>query len=325
MTWFWTGFILLVLCLLALDLGVLNKRAHAPSIKEALGWTAGWVSLGVLFSGVVYYIYQNKLYTAGGDAGTIPYSGVNAMLTYLTGFVLEESLSIDNLFVMVLIFRNYRIPGTFQHRVLFWGILGAIVMRAGMILGGVWLVTRFGWVMYLFGAYLIIQGVSQLKPEKEDNEVPSTSMLERLISKILPITREENPSGHFLLRLNGKLYATTLLVALVSVEAADVVFALDSVPAVLTVTTDPFIVFTSNVFAILGLRSLYFVIAGMMDRFGHLKYALAAILVFVGAKMVLHKLIHIPIWVSLGVIVLSVVVGVLSSMWASRTPVTGPS
>lgn len=323
MTWFWTGFIVLVLCLLALDLGVLNKRAHQPSIKEALAWTAGWLSLGALFSGVVYYIYQNKLYSQLDGSGSIPYSGGEAMLTYLTGFVLEESLSIDNLFVMVLIFRSYKIPGTYQHRVLFWGILGAIVMRAGMILGGVWLVTRFAWVTYLFGLYLVVQGLLQFKPEKDedgDEGAPAKTMAEHLVSKFLPVTREANPEGHFLLRLgqDQKLHATTLLVALVSVEFADVVFALDSVPAVLTVSTDPFIVFTSNVFAILGLRSLYFVIAGMMDRFGHLKYALAAILIFVGAKMGLHEVLHIPISVSLGFIVSAVLIGVGTSMYASR-------
>ncbi|MFT3925472.1 MAG: TerC/Alx family metal homeostasis membrane protein [Myxococcales bacterium] len=323
MTWFWTGFIVLVLCLLALDLGVLNKRAHQPSIKEALGWTAGWITLGVLFSGVVYYIYEHKLYSQIEGSGTIPYGGADAMLTYLTGFVLEESLSIDNLFVMVLIFRSYKIPGTYQHRVLFWGILGAIVMRAIMILGGVWLVTHFHWVMYLFGMYLVVQGLLQFKPEKEDeddDESPAKTWLEKLIGRVLPVTRESNPEGHFVMRLGpeNKLHATQLLVALISVEAADVVFALDSVPAVLTVSTDPFIVFTSNVFAILGLRSLYFVIAGMMDRFGHLKYALAAILIFVGAKMCLHKIVHIPISLSLVFIVSAVIAGVLTSMYASR-------
>jgi tellurite resistance protein TerC len=320
MTWFWTAFIALVLCLLAIDLGVLNKRAHTPTVREALAWTGGWVTLGVLFSGVVFFIYENKLYSSLEGTGSVPYTGTDAMLTYLTGFVLEESLSIDNLFVMVLIFRNYRIPSALQHRVLFWGILGALVMRAGMIMGGVWLITRFSWIMYLFGLYLVVQGLAQLKPESdEEDEAPSTTFLERLIGKLLPVIREEAPTGSFLVRVGGKLTATHLLVALVSVEAADVVFALDSVPAVLTVSTDPFIVFTSNVFAILGLRSLYFVIASMMDRFGHLKYALAAILVFVGLKMVLHELVHIPISLSLGVIICSVVAGVIASMWASRT------
>lgn len=323
MTWFWTAFILLIFCLLALDLGVLNRRAHTPSIKEALSWTAGWVSLGVLFSGVVFYIYENQLYSQAEGMGTIAYSGKEAMLTYLMGFVLEESLSIDNLFVMVLIFKSYRIPSAFQHRVLFWGILGAIVMRAIMIMGGVWLVTRFEWIMYVFGAYLLVQGLLQLRPEKDEgeDETPTSTLLERLVGKVLPVLREDIPSGKFLVRKDGVLHATLLFVALVSVEFTDVVFALDSVPAVLTVSTDPFIVFTSNVFAILGLRSLYFVIAGMMDRFGHLKYALAAILIFVGAKMVVHKFFHVPIAVSLAVIVTAVLAGVLSSMWSSRPTV----
>jgi tellurite resistance protein TerC len=312
MTWFWAGFITLVIVLLALDLGVLNRKAHKPSLREALSWTAGWITLGVLFSGVVYTIYERKLYTSSPDSGTIAYSGLDAALTYLTGFVLEESLSIDNLFVMVLIFKNFRIPTAYQHRVLFWGILGAIVMRAGMILGGVWLVTNFRWIMYVFGAYLIWQGVAQLRHKDEGDAPPGA--LERIITRVLPIRREDVPEGKFLVRVDGRLAGTTLLLALINIETADVVFALDSVPAVLTVTTDPFIVFTSNIFAILGLRSLYFVIADMMDRFEHLRYALAFILVFVGVKMTIHDFLHIPIAASLGTIVAAVVIGIFSSM-----------
>ena len=318
MTWFWIGFLVLVLVLLAVDLGVLNRRAHTPSVRESLAWSAGWISLGVLFSVLVFFIYDCKLY-GELDSGIVPYAGVDAVLTYLTAFVLEKSLSIDNLFVMVLIFQTYRIPTQFQHRVLFWGILGAIVMRAGMILGGVWLVTNFQWVMYLFGAYLIFQGLLQLRPEKdEEDESPTRPLLERAVGHVLPVAREEQHTGHFFMRKGGRLHATSLLVALISVECADVVFALDSVPAVLTVSSDSFIVFTSNVFAILGLRSLYFVIATMMDRFGHLKYALAFILVFVGLKMVLHAVLHVPISISLAVILGAVVVGVITSMRATR-------
>lgn len=318
MVMFWTGFIAFVLLLLAFDLGVLNRKAHRPSLREALAWTAGWVSLGVAFSGVVYYLYENKLYTP--DSGSVPYTGTEAMLTYLMGFVLEESLSIDNLFVMVLIFRAYRVPAAFQHRVLFWGILGAIVMRGAMILGGVWLVSRFEWVMYLFGGYLIVQGLLQLKPDDDDEDEgpPRHTLLEKLVSRFLPVHREESPTGKFFVRHEGKLHASTLFIALLSVEGADVVFALDSVPAVLTVTTDPFIVFTSNVFAILGLRSIYFVIADMMDRFGHLKYALAFILTFVGTKMVIHHWVKIPVGLSLGIILMAVIGGIFSSMWATR-------
>jgi len=319
MIWFWIGFLGLVLALLALDLGVLNRRAHTPSVRESLAWSAGWISLGVAFSLLVFFLYERKLY---GDLseGTTPYSGADAVLTYLTAFVLEKSLSIDNLFVMVLIFQTYRIPTHLQHRVLFWGILGAIVMRAGMILGGVWLVTNFQWVMYLFGAYLIFQGLLQLRPEKdEDDESPKRPLLERAVGRLLPVIREPDPTGQFFVRLGGRLHATSLMVALLSVEGADVVFALDSVPAVLTVSTDSFIVFTSNVFAILGLRSLYFVISAMMDRFDHLKYALAFILVFVGLKMVLHGVIHVPIAASLGIILGSVIVGVITSLRATRS------
>jgi tellurite resistance protein TerC len=326
MIWFWIGFLGLVLVLLAVDLGVLNRRAHTPSVRESLAWSAGWISLSVLFSLLVYFIYERKLY-GDLDPGTVPYSGADAVLTYLTAFVLEKSLSIDNLFVMVLIFQTYRIPGHLQHRVLFWGILGAVVMRAGMVLGGVWLVTNFQWVMYLFGAYLIFQGLLQLRPEKDDDHEGEEKrpLLERAVGRVLPVLREPAPSGHFFVRTNGRLHATSLMVALLSVEGADVVFALDSVPAVLTVSADSFIVFTSNVFAILGLRSLYFVIAAMMNRFGHLKYALAFILVFVGAKMTLHQVWHIPIWASLLVIVGAVLVGIVSSLRATRGAPSTPT
>jgi tellurite resistance protein TerC len=319
MIWFWIGFLGLVLVLLALDLGVLNRRAHTPGVSESLAWTAGWIALSVAFSLLVYFIYERKLY-GNLDGGTVPYSGPDAVLTYLTAFVLEKSLSIDNLFVMVLIFQTYRIPGHLQHRVLFWGILGAVVMRAGMILGGVWLVTNFQWVMYVFGAYLIFQGLLQLRPEKVDGDDAGERrpLLERIIGKVVPVLREEHPSGHFFIHSGSRLHVTSLMVALISVEGADVVFALDSVPAVLTVSTDSFIVFTSNVFAILGLRSLYFVIAAMMNRFDHLKYALSFILVFVGLKMTLQQILHIPIVGSLLIILGAMAAGVISSMVATR-------
>jgi tellurite resistance protein TerC len=317
MHWYWIAFLALIVALLALDLGVLNRRAHAPSMREALGWSALWISIGLSFSGAVFALYHYDL--LGGFKGTIDYSGLEAVLTYLTGFVLEESLSIDNLFVMVLIFQNYRIPAAYQHRVLFWGILGALVMRACMILGGVWLITNFEWVMYLFGVYLLVQGALQLRPEGEEGDNEQRPLLERMVSRVLPVLRDQDGGGRFFVRLNGKLHVTPLMIALLSVEVADAVFALDSVPAVLTVSSDSFIVFTSNVFAILGLRSLYFVIAAMMDRFDHLKYALALILIFVGLKMVLNKWIHVPIGNSLAIIAGSVAGGVLTSLWATRS------
>lgn len=322
MPWYWIAFLLLIVTLLALDLGVLNRRAHAPTMREALGWSALWISVGLSFSGAVFALYHFDL--LGDFKGTIDYSGWEATLTYLTGFVLEESLSIDNLFVMVLIFQNYRVPAAFQHRVLFWGILGALVMRGCMILGGVWLITTFQWVMYLFGVYLLVQGLLQLKPESEDEESEKRPLLERMIGRVLPVLREENSDGRFFVRVNGKLHVTQLMIALLSVEVADAVFALDSVPAVLTVSTDSFIVFTSNVFAIMGLRSLYFVIREMMDRFEHLKYALSVILVFVGLKMILHDWVHVPIWISLLIIVGSVVGGVISSLRATRPKADEP-
>ncbi len=315
MPWYWIAFLALIVSLLALDLGVLNRKAHVPTTREALGWSALWVSVGLSFSGVVYLLYQNGV--VGSFGGTLAYTGTEAMLTYLTGFVLEESLSIDNLFVMVLIFQTYRIPPTYQHRVLFWGILGALVMRAIMILGGVWLITTFRWVMYLFGVYLLVQGLLQLRPEKDDEDDEKRPLLERAVGRILPVVRDDS-SGKFFKRIDGRLHATSLMVALLSVEGADAVFALDSVPAVLTVSTDSFIVFTSNVFAIMGLRSLYFVIRDMMDRFDHLKYALAVILIFVGGKMIAADYVHVPIGISLAIIVGSVVVGVISSLVATQ-------
>src|ERR1700712_1431551 len=217
MLWFWIGFLGLVLVLLALDLGVLNRRAHAPSVREALAWSAGWISLSVLFSLMVFFIYEKKLYGAP-DPAVVGYSGRDAVLTYLTAFVLEKSLSIDNLFVMVLIFQTYRVPSELQHRVLFWGILGAVTMRAGMILGGVWLVTNFQWVMYLFGAYLVFQGLLQLKPGKDDEskQEPKRPLLERAVSRVVPVLREAHPR-HFFVRKDGRLQVTSLLVALISV------------------------------------------------------------------------------------------------------------
>lgn len=315
MPWYWIAFLALIIALLALDLGVLNRKAHVPSTREALGWSALWISVGVAFSGVVFLLYERGL--VGSFGGTLPYSGIEALLTYLTGFVLEESLSIDNLFVMVLIFQIYRISPTYQHRVLFWGILGALVMRAIMILGGVWLITSFRWVMYLFGVYLLVQGLLQLKPEGDEEDEEKRPLLERAIGRFLPVVQNDE-SGKFFLRIDGKLHVTPLMVSLLSVEAADAVFALDSVPAVLTVSTDSFIVFTSNVFAIMGLRSLYFVIRDMMDRFDHLKYALSVILIFVGGKMIAQDLVHVPIGISLCIIVGSVIVGVITSLTATR-------
>lgn len=315
MPWYWIAFLGLIVALLALDLGVLNRKAHVPSTREALGWSALWISVGLSFSGVVFLLYEKGL--IGTFGGTLSYTGMEALLTYLTGFVLEESLSIDNLFVMVLIFQTYRISPTYQHRVLFWGILGALVMRAIMILGGVWLISTFKWIMYLFGVYLLVQGLLQLKPEGEDDDEEKRPLLERAVAKVMPVVRDDS-SGKFFTHIDGKLHATPLMISLLSVEGADAVFALDSVPAVLTVSTDSFIVFTSNVFAIMGLRSLYFVIRDMMDRFDHLKYALAVILIFVGGKMIAQDFVHIPIGISLCIIVGSVIVGVVTSLMATR-------
>ena len=308
----WIAFVALVFVLLALDLGLLNKTPHAPTMREAGSWTVLWVTLGVAFSGIIWGLYEGGMWGAADPNPKM--GGTEAALLYLTAFVLEKSLSIDNLFVMAMIFGSYRVPVALQHRVLFWGILGALVMRAAMILGGVWLIARFEWLMYLFGAYLVWAGVSQLKEESDDGEPP---LFARLLSRAVPVD-DGLEGGQFVRRIGGTLHATPLLLALVSIEAADVVFALDSVPAVLTISTDSFIIFTSNVFAILGLRALYFVLADMMDRFGRLKYALAFLLAFIGAKMILHDFVHIPIGVSLGVVLGSLVAGVIASIYGPQ-------
>lgn len=307
------AFIALVVALLALDLGILNRKPHAPSMREASGWTVLWVSIGLAFSGVIWLLYDRGLF--GVPPPDPALSGAEAALLYLTAFVLEKSLSIDNLFVMAMIFGSYRIPVHLQHRVLFWGILGALVMRAAMILGGVWLIARFSWLMYLFGGYLLWAGISQLR--EEPPEEGTSPLFARILSRFMPV-HESLEDGHFLRRVDGTLYATPMLLAVVSIEAADVVFALDSVPAVLTISTDSFIVFTSNVFAILGLRALYFVLADMMERFARLKYALAFLLAFIGAKMILHEWVHIPIGLSLVIVLGSLLAGVLASIYGPQ-------
>ncbi len=314
MIWIWIGFLLFVLVLLALDLGVFHRKAHVIAIREAVGWSIFWVSLGLAFSGVVYFIYEHHWGGAGLDPAR-PLDGADASILYLTGYLLEESLSVDNLFVISLLFRSMAVPAQFQHRLLFWGIMGALVFRGTMIAGGVWLVHKFVWTFYIFGAFLVFSGIRMLMAKDDEDPEPEASWFFKVIRRVLPMAKEDHGS-RLVARERGRIVFTYLAVALVAIELTDIVFAVDSVPAILAVTTEPFIVVTSNVFAILGLRSIYFVLAGMMDKFRYLKTALSVLLLVIGGKMLAHDLVKIPNLVSLAVVIGVVATGVVASLLA---------
>ena len=314
MVWLWLGFTALVVLLLVLDLGVFHRHAHEVSLREATTWTVVWITLGLSFSGVVYLIYDGHWFGAHLANGSS--SAGQAALLYVTGYVLEKSLSVDNIFVISMIFRSFRVEGRYRHRVLFWGIIGAILLRAAMILGGAWLVHRFSWVFYIFGAYLAYTGVKLFRDKGAEVD-PETSAFIKIARRLLPVAREDH-GAHLTAREAGRTVLTRLGLVLIAVEGTDVIFALDSIPAILAITTDSFIVFTSNIFAILGLRSLYFILEGMMGRFRHLQVALAFVLVFIGAKMLLHSVYVIPNLISLGVILGAVTVGVLASLFVDK-------
>ena len=278
----WTGFILFILALLALDLGVFNRKAHVISVKEALGWSALWIALGLAFSVFVYFSYENHWLGIGQKIDAVDgivNDGRTATIKYLTGYVIEKSLSVDNIFVIALIFSYFAVPAIYQHRVLFWGILGALIMRGVMIGVGATLIARFHWILYLFGAFLIVTAVKMLLM-KTDHAEPGRNPIVRLTRRLFRVT-DQYHEHHFI--VGGAL--TPLALALIVVETTDVVFAVDSIPAIFAITADPFLVFTSNVFAILGLRSLYFALAGMMNKFRYLKVSLAIVLAVVGVKM----------------------------------------
>jgi tellurite resistance protein TerC len=307
--WLWVGFILAVLALLALDLGVFHRQAHAVSTKEAAIWTVVWISLALLFNGAIYLFWASMM---PGSAST----NSEAALEFLTGYLIEYSLSIDNIFVFVLIFSYFAVPAAYQHRVLFWGILGALVMRATLILVGAALIERFHWIIYVFGAFLIFTGI-RLAFQKDAAIQPDDNPLVKLARRVIPVAGDYE-GRHFFIRRAGKLMATPLLLVLLLAESTDLVFALDSIPAIFAVTTEPFIVFTSNVCAILGLRSLYFLLAGAMDKFHYLKLGLAAILTFVGLKMVLSDIYHVPIGLSLLVILALLGIAIGASLLRTR-------
>ena len=293
--WFWGGFIAFVLTMLALDLGVFHRKAHVVRPREAGIWVAVWVSLALIFAGGLWYFYGDKI-----------------ALTFLTGYVIEESLSVDNLFVMVVIFNYFRVPAESQHRVLFYGILGALVMRGLFIGAGAFLIERFSWILYVFGAMLVITGVRMLFKHDEEFDGEKNRVV-KLVRKHVPLTMEFQ-GNKFFVETNGTNVATPLFLVLVLVEFTDLIFAVDSIPAIFVITTDPFIVFTSNIFAILGLRSMYFLLAAVVEKFYLLKYGLALILTFIGVKMLIESFYHIPIGISLAVVLGTLALSIAASM-----------
>jgi len=317
MFWFWVGFFTLVAALLTLDLGVLNRKAHVPTLKSATYWTLGWMSLGFAFAGVVYLIYENGWLDAGIIGKGIGGHGNEATITYISAYLLEYALSVDNIFVISLLFHSFRIPVQYQHRVLFWGILGAIVFRLIMLGGGAYLAHRFSWIFYVFGAYLAYQGIKLLRHDDDAEVDHDKSLAVRALRKFVRIV-DGDYGGKFSVMIDGRRALTTVAVCLVSIELTDIVFALDSIPAVLSVSQETFIMVTSNIFAIMGLRSLYFVLAGAMAQFQYLKIALAVLLIGIGAKMVAHDHFQVSHVVSLVAIAGIIGTGVIASMVATK-------
>lgn len=306
----WVAFNLFIVVLLALDLGLVNRKAHAVGYKEAAIWSAIWVGMALAFNALVWLAQGSIVATQ-----------------FFTAYLIEKSLSVDNIFVFVLIFSAFAVPATYQHRVLFWGVLGALVLRGLLIIVGATLIAQLHWVLYLFGAFLILTGI-RMALQREEREIhPQRNPLVRLARRVFPVTPGYE-GARFFVRRAGQTWITPLLIVLLVVESSDLIFALDSIPAVLAISTDPFIVYTSNVFAILGLRSLYFLLAGSVASFACLKYGLAAVLVLVGVKMLIADIYHIPIAVSLALVALFLALSVAASLlWpkpepATRTPST---
>ena len=319
MHWFWIGFFVFVAIALAIDLGIGSKEPVALSFRAALRKTLVWVGLGLAFAGVVYLIYENHWLGANPphkDGSKM--SGADAAVTYISAYLLEEALSVDNIFVISLVFRSFKIPGKYQHRVLFWGIIGAVVFRVSMLGGGVWLTKKFTWIFYFFGAYLIYSGIGLLRGEDDEEEGAERSLAVRMLRRVVRIVDGDHGGKFFVRDGHGRRALTILAVTLVVVELTDVVFALDSIPAVLAVSQETFVIITSNIMAILGLRSMYFMLAGAMAQFDYLKYALAGLLVFIGAKMIGHGHVHISNVISLAVIAGFIAAGVIASIIANR-------
>ena len=300
----WVVFNVFVLGMLTLDLGVFHRKAHAVSLKESGIWSCVWVSLALVFNLGVYYLW-----------------GSEKALEFLTGYVIEKSLSVDNLFVFLMIFQYFNTPPEYQHRILFWGILGALVLRAIFIATGSVLLSNFHWMIYVFGGFLVVTGIKMFLQGDEKIE-PEKNPVVRLFQRMMPVTHDYHGQNFFVSK-DGKRHATLMMVVLIVVETTDVIFAVDSIPAIFAITTDPFIVYTSNVFAILGLRALYFMLAGVMEMFTYLKVGLSFVLVFVGVKMVLVDVYKIPIGASLGVIGGILLVSVLASVVSQRRVAAG--
>ena len=291
----WGSFSLFVIGMLALDLGVFHRKSHSVSVKEALTWTAVWIALAMLFNLFVYHYFDKE-----------------EALEFFTAYVVEKSLSIDNIFVIIMIFSYFRVPDSYQHKVLFWGIFGALVMRVIFIFAGIELIHKFHWLIYVFGGFLIVTGARMIFGEDKPID-PEKNPIVKLVRKMFPVT-ESFEGDNFFVRRDNKLWATPLFVVVMLIEATDLIFAVDSIPAIIAISDDPFIVYTSNVFAILGLRSLYFALAGIEKYFTYLKYGLAAILVFVGVKMVIVDFYKIPVEISLIIISFLLAISMIASV-----------
>jgi tellurite resistance protein TerC len=307
--WLWVGFNLFVLLMLALDLGVFHRKAHAVSTKEALTWSIVWISLSLVFNAVIYFFWDRMVPNSS-------YTNAEAALSFLTGYLIEKSLSVDNIFVFILIFSFFAVPDAYQHRVLFWGILGALVMRGILIAVGAALLEQFHWIIYVFGAFLIYTGIRMARHQDEELR-PQDNPVVKFFRRFMPVT-EDFVDDKFFVRRAGVLFATPLFLILLIVESTDLVFAVDSIPAIFAVTRDPFLVYTSNVCAILGLRALYFLLAGVMDQFQYLKLGLSVVLTFIGVKMVIVDLYHIPVGASLGVVASVLIISIVASLWKTK-------
>jgi len=323
----WLAFISFILVLLALDLGVFHRKAHAVSVREGLMWSLVWMTLGLTFAVFVYFAYEHQWLGLGIEPDPIertaaqplgvPNDGPTAVVKYLTGFVVEQSLSVDNMFVIAMLFRLFAVPAAYQHRVLFWGILGALAMRGVMIAAGATLVARFGWVLYVFGAFLVFTAVKMLVVNVEEQD-PRHNIVVRFARRWFPVTKKYH-KDHFVVRRGSKLLLTPLAIALIMVETTDLLFAVDSIPAILAITADPFLVFASNALAILGLRSLYFVLAGALSALRYLKVSLALVLALIGIKMLTHTWLkellgeYFTLYV-LAAVVLILTVGTIASL-----------
>lgn len=292
----WISFNVFILFLLALDLGVFNRKAHEVSVKEALTWSGVWIGIAMLF-----------------NLGLYQFQGAEVAFSFLAGYLIEKSLSVDNIFVFIMIFSYFKVPSIYQHKVLFYGIVGALLMRAGMIAAGTALISSFHWTIYIFGAFLFFTGIKMLVKKDDDEFNPESNMLVKLVKKLIPISNEYNKDKLFT-KSNGVLMATPLFLVLLIIEFSDVIFAVDSIPAIFGITQDPFIVYTSNIFAILGLRSLYFALAGIMHKFEYLKVGLSFVLAFIGTKMMIMDFYKIPIGLSLGIVASILIASVVFSL-----------